>query len=265
MYWQKTARYGYRFVLQEASYGWQGDRYALFAIGEDVRPEAFRTEVNATHRQVKFMPVMADRWRPPLILQKKHSGQLWIIDVGQPYQFLEDWRIHVAAREGIQWRCTVHFRPHVSKAVRLFPHAVRLLAGLLDQTIGRGDNEGTLQPTARLRFDVEHTWANAALRPWASGQPYNTRAEVETGLKDWARKSATSRKTSQALQHHYPLAEQSLAAYYQRYFHRSAAEAKALSAYVLDIALRSHYALHSDDPNRYFRKDTWPSNPWQRR
>jgi hypothetical protein len=217
--------------------------YTLFAIDADVRPETFLTEVNANQRQATFMPVMADRWRPPLILQKQHSGQLWIIDVGQPSQFLGDWRIHVAERTGITWRCTVHFRPPVRKAVRLLPPPVRLVAGLLDQTMGRGDNEGTLQPTARLRLDVEHTWANAALRPWALRQPYNTRAEVEAGLKDWARKDATSRRTYHALQYHYPLAEHALAAYYHRYFRRSTAEAKALSAYVLDIALRSHYAF----------------------
>lgn len=61
VYWQKTVQYGYRFVLQEAPYGWRGDMYTLFAIGADVRPEAFLTEVNANQRQATFMPVMAGR------------------------------------------------------------------------------------------------------------------------------------------------------------------------------------------------------------
>jgi hypothetical protein len=61
VYWQKTVQYGYRFVLQEAPYGWRGDMYTLFAIGADVRPEAFLTEVNANQRRATFMPVMAGR------------------------------------------------------------------------------------------------------------------------------------------------------------------------------------------------------------
>jgi hypothetical protein len=197
------------------------------------------------------------------VLQEKQSGQLWSIDVGQPYAFLGDWRIYVAEPVGLTWRCTVHFRPPVRTAVSLLPPPVRTLARLLDQTLGRGDNEGTLQPTARLRLAVEQTWANAALRPWALGEPYNTRAEVDAGLPAWSRHGATYRKAYQEIQSQYPRAEHALAVYYHRHFRRTAAEAQSLAAYVLDIALRAHYAFQSEDPHRYFRQEQAPANPWR--
>lgn len=37
-----------------------------------------------------------------------------------------------------------------------------------------------------FQIDVDQAWANAALRPWAMGSPYNSRTEVDAGLSDWA-------------------------------------------------------------------------------
>jgi hypothetical protein len=159
-------------------------------------------------------------------------------------------------------RCTVRFRPKVKKAALLLPLPVRRLALLLDQTMGRGENEGSLQPTARLRLNVEDTWANAALRPWVLGEPYNNTEAVNAGLKDWSSKGASYLKVYRNIQRQYPLAQRSLAEFYEKNFHRSAAEAESLSSYVLDIAFRSHYAFHSDDSISESSRAKSQSNPW---
>ena len=263
IYWQKAATYGRRLVVLATPFGWRGDTYSLFAIGETTPSDEFLAEVRQNPATQKFTAIIGDRWRPPLIFREKDSGRLWLIDVGEPYEFLAAWRIHGVEWSGIQYRCTVEFRPKVRRASSLLPPSVRELARLLDETMGPGENEGTLQPTAGLRLDVEHTWANAALRPWAMWTPYNTREEVDAGLKHWSQTGATYRKLYQSIQRQYSLAEQSLAEYYQKAFRRPAPDALALSSYVLDIALRSPYAFPSGDPNSYFRNSNSRPNPWR--
>lgn len=264
IYWQKTARHGYRLVIWETPFGWRGDMYSLYAIGEEFKPEEFLAETNRNHDNSKFVPVISDGWRPPLIFREKRSGEFWLIDVGEPYQFLADWQIHVCGPAGVKSVCAVQFHPAVKTARSLLPQPVRKLAVLLDQTMGQGENEGTLQSTARLRIDVEQTWANLILRPWALKEPYNTREEVDAGLKDWSLSGPSYLKHYQSIQQQYPKAEHSLSEYYQTSFHLSPRKAKIQSAYALDIALRSHYAFHSDAPNNYFRFDGVNNNPWRK-
>jgi hypothetical protein len=263
IYWQKDAKNGFRLVVQESPFGWRGDMYSLFVIGEKVRPDIFWTDITKNLINSEVVPIVADSWRPPLIFQVKHSAQTWVIDVNQPYNFLGDWQIYSSVPEGMKLQCTVQFHPNASNAIGLLPPAVRKLASLLDGTLGSGKDEGTLQQTARLRIDVEHTWANAAMRPWALREPYNTRKEVDVGLQKWSRNGGKHLQVYQAIKQQYPLAERSLAEYYQRNFHRTSMEAKSLAAYSLDIAFRSYYAFHSEEPRRYYRNDPILSNPWR--
>ena len=265
IYWQKATTSGHRLVVQETSFGWRGDMYSLFAVAEQTRPDEFLNEIRGKSTTRRFSAIISDSWRPPLILREKQSKHFWFIDVGQPYQFLADWQVYVVEPSEIKNRCSVQFRPNVKRAVALLPMPVRELAWLMDQTIGRGENEGTLQPTARLRLDVEHTWANAALRPWVSGIPYNTREEVDAGLKSWSQTGKSYRKVYQAIERQYPVAEKSLAAYYQQHFGLPSSEAMELSAYILNIVLRSHYAFHSEDRNGYFRDSSSRKGPWRDR
>lgn len=264
IYWQKTAPYGHRLAVLETPFGWRGDMYSLFAVGDKTRSDEFLSEIGSNRTTKKFASIISDSWRPPLIFREIGAERYWFIDVGQPYQFLADWQVYVVEQSGIKPLCTVQFRPNVKRAINLLPRPVRKLARLLDQTMGQGVNEGTLQPTARLRLDVEYTWANAALRPWVSGTPYNNREEVDAGLKDWSQTGTTYRKVYQAIQRQYPIAEKSLANYYQRHFGQSPSNAKKLSKYILDITLRSHYAFHSNDQNSYFSNSNSQKNPWRK-
>jgi len=105
--------------------------------------------------------------------------------------------------------------PDVKTAIDLLPSPVRKLAGLLDETLGSGQNEGTLQPTARQRIAVGHTWANIAVRPWVvQKSAYNTRAEVDANLKKWALGVKSFYKLYLEINRQYPIAEAALEKYY---------------------------------------------------
>lgn len=262
IYWQKSPTFGYRLVVMETPYGWRGDQYSLFVIDGKTKSDEFLSAIKADVQPPKFTAIISG-WRPPLIFQEGDSDRYWIADVGQPWQFLADWQIYAIQPGGMTATCTVQFRPTVGKAVNLLPAPVRKLEHLLDQTVGPGADEGTLQQTARLRLDVQDTWANAALRPWTLGTPYNTRQEVDAGLENWANSGSAYRKLYQAIKRQLPLAEQALAGYYQRSFKKSAIDAKSLASYVMDVAIRSHYAFHSERPDSYYSTEHIEPNPWR--
>lgn len=264
IYWQKQVNNGHRLAIVESDFGWRGDTYSLFALRPNAGSDELRADIHSADAHKKFSPIIANGWRPPLLFRDRGADRLWLIDVGRPYQFLGDWYVYIVEPSGVNHRCTIRFRPAVKKAITLLPAPVRELARLLDQTMGQGQDEGTLQPTARLRINVEHTWANAAQRPWVLDAPYNTRAEVDAGLQDWSEKGKAYRKIYKAIQHQIPVAERSLAQYYQRHFGRSAAEAKKVAAYVIDIALRSHYVFHSASASSNFSDKTSSDNPWRK-
>lgn len=262
IYWQKTATYGYRLVVKGRSVGWLGHTsYSLFAVGETIQADEFLAEIKKEKRNPKFVAIGPASWRPPLIFREKSCGRYWIIEVHD--EFLGDWRVHVVEPEGIKLHCVVQFKPNVENAVSLLPQPVRELERFLDQSMGEDEDGGTYHPIAMLRNHVVHTWANAALRPWALRAPYNTRPEVDLGLSSWSEEVEAYGEIYRNIVRQYPLAEESLAEYYQQHFGRSAADAKSLASYVLDVAFRSHYAFHSDDPNSYFRDSNSRPNPWQ--
>lgn len=264
IYWQKKPGGRYRLVVRENPVGWRGDMYSLYITENKIEPKMFLAEIDKTRGNSGFEPVISDTWRPPLVFRSKVSGELWFIEVGEPYQFFADWRVYGVDSTGAKSLCTVRFRPQVHSAKYLLPQPVQRLAVLLDQTIGQDKDEGTLQPTARLRMDVEWTWANAALRPWALKEKYNTRDEVDASLKKWTQKGHSYQKHYQAIQQQYTEAERSLTEYYKTTFRKSPRDAKELAIYALDIAYRSYYTFQRDDPNNYFRLEEVNRNPWRK-
>ncbi|MDR2220940.1 MAG: hypothetical protein LBE24_10265 [Methylobacillus sp.] len=192
----------------------------------------------------------------------------------------EDWSVYGMESESFHQRCTIRFHPRVKQSVDLLPKPVRELEQLLDQSIGNDDSwGGSWHPLDRLRSRVADTWSNAALRPWSIGingkrpvtvggiqkevpaaisTPSNTREEVDAGLKIWAQSDPEYQRIYDEIQRQYPLAEESLAEFYQQHFRLSPAKAKILAAFVLDVAFRSHYRFHSENTGY---ADSLP-NPW---
>jgi hypothetical protein len=262
VYWQKAAVQGLRLAVAERAMGPRGDTYSVFVLPESVLAPAFVSAwSSAPATPQPQAPLIADGWLPPLVLREPEGG-VWLVDMGQPFVHLADWQVHAVGSGGVRRLCTVRFRLAGDDALQLLPPAVRELGRLLQATIGSGTGEGTLQPSARIRNDVAHAWANAAMRPWAIGSASNTRAEVDAGLSRWAARDAASRARHQAVLKQLPLARRALAEHYLRQFPRTPAAAATLADFALDVALRTHYVFASDDPDKDQRDANLRPNPW---
>jgi hypothetical protein len=246
VYWQRAAT-RFRIVVGERSYGWRGDQYTVHVLPRDVASAAFMQAWSRQEQHPTWQPVVGSSWRPPTVFRHP-SGHYWLLHPGEPYQFLAPWFVYTVDDRGASEACSIEFRPATKTAVALLPPEIGKLERLLDRTMGSGANEGTLNPTARLRVAVQQTWANVALRPWALGSPYNTSAEVEAALSDWAAASPANARLRLAIDAQARLAERALAGYYMRVFHRGRADAARAAAFAIDVAIREHYTFHSDSP-----------------
>lgn len=242
IYWQTDTNKGNRLVIEEMPHGWRGDAYAVRLVPSDLTTSDY---FSATNRQGGggLTTLIDGSWRTPLVFQSKNAEKLWLVYVGEPYVFSPNWVVYLPIAGQLQETCKVQFRPNVKHATSLLPGPVQRLATLLDQTMGRGENEGTLQPTARLRINVGQAWANAALRPWAMGTPYNSREEVDAGLSMWAENGQAYKAARAEIQVQYKTAEKALTAYYKRRFNMSRVESQSTAESVLDNALRTHYVF----------------------
>jgi hypothetical protein len=261
IYWAKIAQDHVRLSVQESSVGWRGDMYALYLLPADVEPADFLAKIENPSTQP--IALISDAWRPPLVFSTKLSRRLWFIDVGEPYTVLSSWRVYRVTAGPHDPLCTIEFRPTTPETVRLLPEAVATLAELIDETIGPGNNEGTLQPTARLRVAVQYVWGNVALRPWAVSEAdvYNSREEVDAGLEVWSKGGRSYRRVYKEILAAYPVALEALRQYYVSTFSLSEDKAQALATYVLDIALRANYAFTNGQD--YFRYQGVNNNPWK--
>jgi hypothetical protein len=263
IYWGRQAGPGGRIALVETSVGWRGDMYNLYVLPPELDEEQFvgngPGEPGSTDE--RFHATIADTWRPPLAFRRASEDRWWFIDVGQPYGILADWKVFVARPAKFEAACVIKFRPPSTSGVALLPKPVQVLAGWLDETIGPGSDEGTLQQTAALRLEIQHTLANAALRPWAlhDSDAYNSRKEVDAGLSAWVTNRARKRVYKDILRG-YPAAERALSSYYQHQFGLTPKNAARVAAWVTDLLFRAHYVFHrEDDDSRDSRADT---NPW---
>src|SRR5262249_53406743 len=146
-------------------------------------------------------------WTPPLVVRDEASGALAVIFLDT--RFLAPWAVFVQHGQTYEQACTISFRPDVTNGAQLLPSEVQTLAQRIGATLGDGRNEGTLQSTGRRLYQLQHIWANAALRPWAltDREVYNSRAEVDAGLRAWSRGAPSFRAAYAALQADYPRAE----------------------------------------------------------
>jgi hypothetical protein len=259
MYWQKRPQGAYRLAIGETSYGWRGDLYTLYAVDKGLAPAAVIAGHNEDKPPAGATVVARHEWRPPQVYRRGADGPLWVLTVGQPFRFLDNWTVYVPEPDALRQACTIRFRPDVKAAVDLLPQPVRTLEALLDRTMGSGKGEGTLQPTTTLRNDVEASWVNVAMRPWANIVPYNDRPTVDAGLAAWAEAEPSNRTLLRAIRRQYPRAERSLAQYYRTRFHAAPDAARRQAAYALDLVYRQHYAFpHGHAPVNVADPNPWP-------
>lgn len=261
VYWSREGKAGRRIVIAETPVGWRGDMYSLYSLDATIEKSAFLNSLETPQPNGSTAPIIGNSWRPPLVFQLPDGSEEWFIDVGQPFQILASWNIY--SSEATQPICTIEFGELSKDSSLRFPVAVRKLANELDDALGPGRDEGTLQPTATLRLQAKHVLANAAYRPWAlsDSDAYNLRSEVEAGLENWAKVRGTRARLRAETLKTYPQAERALTAYYVSRFGISVQESAVISPWVLDLIYRSYFVFpRSVDRPRY--DDEIRTNPW---
>ncbi|MEH6631538.1 MAG: hypothetical protein V7776_11950 [Halopseudomonas aestusnigri] len=243
IYWQVKTAHDLRYVINEDAFGWRGDQYTLFSIPKDISPTSFIDGYSRSHTERKFIPIVEERWNPPLMIQTEDNDEVWALDVGNPYVILGAWSMLSIGKDGAKERCAINFHPEIERITDLLPSSVKRLATYLDGTLGSGKDDGTLQSTAGIRVRVKHVLANMIQRPWALSnyEPYNTRERVDAELENWAKRGKSHQHLYTKIYTQYPKAEKALAKFYKARFSKTTNEATAMAKQDLDIALRSHF------------------------
>ncbi len=200
---------------------------------------------------------------PPRLYRAPVGGQPWLLhreDGNTENDFyLAPWQVLTVGADGLKARCTIEFHAPGKPLLEALPAPVRQLVQQLDATMGSGKNEGTLQPTARLRRDAKYAWINIALRPWVSASPHNTRATVDRELALWGKRGPANQRAEAQIRKQLVVAETALADYYRRSFGLTAVLTKRLAAYQLDLGFRSHFVF-SENADLAGTKPA--ANPW---
>jgi hypothetical protein len=262
IFWQDRPRNGKRIAVVDRPFNWQGDWYSIYLIGAEASSKDLAKDLEtADEASRKYKPILADRWNPPLVLTDDESGASWFIDVGEPYPALADWQVYTVDAGVARSPCRISFRPNVKSTVSLMPEPVQQFAASLDSVLGSGRDEGDLHPTARIRFNVALAWANAGVRPWAlTDGPYNTREEVDEGLKQWAFESTKRKAVYDDIRRQYAGARDALTEYYESRFKLQPKAARDMGAYVIDMMYRQYLVFpHPGNGNPpKSAKNPWP-------
>ncbi|MEO9078198.1 MAG: hypothetical protein ABI268_02700 [Rhodanobacter sp.] len=264
VHWGKDVSNAGRLVVVAGSLGWRGDVYSLYALKGNITPEQFRGDLADTNQLHRYRPLVYNAWRPPLVFWSEITGKPWFIDVGDTYERIGRWDVYLAGSNGYKDACQINFWRDQGRAQAplVLPNEVRVLASLLDQTLGYGPEQGTLQPTATLRSYSRHVWRNVAYRPWtlSDKDTYNSKDQVDDGLLLWSKTGPSYAHSYARIQRTYPLAESALARYYKSEFKLSKEQAKKVAHWVLDVAYRSNFVFSGGTPV-FQGKDT-VANPW---
>lgn len=261
VYWQRQPAAGYRIAVRESSLGWRGDGYTLHMIDPAMSFDGFMAALEAGKNDIDIAPAIDTGLRPLQLYERPADGALWGLDVDPEGTALSPWVVYLPDTSGLHKVCTVHFRPDVGHAVDLLPAPVRRLHALLDRAIGNANDRWSNIYIDQLREGVELTWANAALRPWVTHEPYNSMIQINHELERWARQAASNRRLLQDIRRQYPLAQHALTHYYGQQFGLLPKAARRQARFILERAFREHFVFsrssHSDDA-------TGPdTNPWR--
>jgi hypothetical protein len=243
LFLQKAAQ-GARFVVTQQKMNWQGDFFGLY-LADAARDADQTAELLAVGKQTDAKTIFKDSWQRPWLIRDPATSAVVAVDTQHPADVLADWIVYRNANGAAAAACHIAFRPSVRRTTDLLPTArLRALAALLDDIVGAPSrDEGTLQPTARIRVAAAQAWANAALRPWALAPPYNSASEVAGGLTQWAKRGAVYRARYRRLQALLPGAEKDLATHYRKSLRKPPREAAALARRSLARVIGAHFVF----------------------
>lgn len=247
VYWQIKPERGLRYVMSEEAFGWRGDQYTLFAVGESMTPSQFFEATGSDNATTALLPVIDQTWRPPLMLQETANGEVWAIDVGPPFVAFADWKVYSIAADGAKQRCTVRFGDQNELGPALLPEPVQRWAELLARSLDDKHDAGTMHFVTGLKQYIRYLWTNIAVRPQAfvKEQPDVGRAAAEKAIGKWAEATPRLRTLRTEILEQFPRAQKSLADYYKERFSKSDQEAAAMAQQALDIVFRSYFTRAS--------------------
>ena len=235
---------GFRFVVSQQKMNWQGDWYGLYLA--DAALDAGKLGDLLAVEKVEGAKIVFDRaWQRPWLVRDPGSGQVVGIDTQHPAGFLEDWIVYKIGDGAVTPACRIAFHRPAEESLVLLPAGpLRGLVEVLDHMVGKpSQDEGTYNATRRIRVAAAQAWANAALRPWAVAEPYNSQGEIERGLKAWSRKSAVFAAQYRRMHALYPRALAALTAHYRAALKKPPAEAATLARHALDRAVGAHFVF----------------------
>jgi len=255
LYWQREPYSGSRLVLTELDYRWGTKTSARF-ITPNMTIDQFGLDyLSSTHLNPGEMGTYNLK-----VYRSNKLNQLWLIDGGDEFNNSTTWRVYIPFENKPQEVCEIGLFPEIDPTSML-PSAVRRLAILMARSIGSGRGERHHGPTVYIRFRTLNNWANAAMRPWAELEPYNSREEVDAGLAEWAQRGKAYRAAYAEIQTQYKIAETALANYYKRRFKMPLIDARATAERVLDGVFREQYVFHStfnrERAEKLYRQETW--------
>lgn len=251
-YWQRDSVINKRLVIMDATLS-SRSVYRVYSIDETMSKEEFDSAINAQ----SIKPIIETHICAPIIFQQISSKEIWAINIGKPYKLLNNWEIYATGSKEKTPCCLVSFSSNSEPAKNALPQQVQVLANLLDDTLGDGREDGSMQQTGHLRAGTNITWGNVALRPWAVNNAYNSREEINSGLLVWSRTGKKYLALYKKIQAQYPIAEKALAKYYKEIFTLTQEKAENLAKYTLDIGYRNNFIFPKTSEN-----GESIANPW---
>ena len=244
LFMQRAPVDGVRFVVTQQKMNWQGDWYGLYVAAAAL--DAGKLADVLAAEKVEGARIVFDRaWQKPWLVRDPDSGKIVAIDTQHPAGFLDDWIVYKVADGAVTPACRIAFRPPAEETLVLLPAGpLRDLVEVLDGIVGKpAQDEGTYNATGRIRVAAMQAWANAALRPWAMAEPYNSQGEIARGLKTWSRKSPVFAAQYWRMQALYPRALAALVAHYRLALKKPPAEAATLARQTLDRVVGAHFVF----------------------
>lgn len=262
IHWQKEPFLGHRIVVVTSLFSWRGDRYDTYLFKAGVPTTSLDDMFSNAERAREASSNLLHKeksWNPHVLVLDRQAGEVWGIDQGEAFEILGPWRIDQVTATGVTSPCEIIFWSGKKSGLELLPDAVKKLASSLDEALGPGLNEGTLNPTHRIRHNVERGWSLVSVRPWALNlKPSNSRAEVETGLKTWSTRHNHRARLYQEIFDQIQPAQDALAGYYISKFALEAEVAKQFSRYAMDIMFRAYFVFPREGLSPVSARNPWP-------
>jgi len=238
VFWQTQPSHGRRLVIDQVTRSMH-DTFKLRSVNAALAPSSYvkrRADDPAEASEELFSSVL----RIPVIFQSEGTGELWAIDSGSVFGTLPPWKVYFQESGRYRMGCQIQFQSATGARV---PRHIKRLENLLLRSVGPGRGHAEFGSFHHVfEADRERIWTNAILRPWSiPQQQFNTRAQVDAGLKQWARGGQARGALLQEILSQLPLAERSLATRYKHAFGMDNAKSEQLAHRWIDAMLRAYY------------------------